>query len=162
MGTDIGCAVQRRAGDTWEYVDWHHSPVGGILNGRNYFWFGVLAGVRNYDVTPIQTDRGLPPDVDVNAIPCFGTPVYGNPNFAAGECWHMHDQGHIDDPHLESMGDYGYGYVTLTELLAYPWHELEHDVDFKVFGRSEELRRIRDWLATLGAPSDVRLIFGFD
>ena len=34
-----------------------------LYNGRSYFLFGLLAGVRNYNVEPIIEPRGIPDDV---------------------------------------------------------------------------------------------------
>lgn len=33
-----------------------------LYNERNYFLFGLLAGVRNYNVQPIREPRGIPED----------------------------------------------------------------------------------------------------
>jgi hypothetical protein len=48
-----------------KYLRWNYVAGQDVTYGnRNYTVFGVLAGVRDQNVTPISKPRGLPPDVD--------------------------------------------------------------------------------------------------
>ena len=62
MGCDIHCYI--------EYKKKHHegwSDFGGRINpGRNYWMFGMMAGVR-LNVTPVVAPRGLPEDVSYSS-----------------------------------------------------------------------------------------------
>lgn len=83
--------------DRWErdyyapevYEDWAY-------DGRNYVLFGVLAGVRNEEVTPIAEPKGLPEDMSYVVR-------------EAADQWH-------GDGHSRS-------YLTLQELKAYNWED---------------------------------------
>jgi hypothetical protein len=63
VGCDIHVYVEKKDGhgiwqllpDPTNYDDWG-------LN-RNYSTFGLLAGIRDYDVPPIREPRGLPKDI---------------------------------------------------------------------------------------------------
>lgn len=60
MGCDIHCYAEIKKNNKWEEVDFGYE----IYDGRNYFLFSVLAGVRNkYKIRPIKEPRGLPDDV---------------------------------------------------------------------------------------------------
>ena len=76
MGCDIHMYVEYRFDGKWVCGDYFEKNpyyngvdsdeskynVVNIYNGRNYELFGVLAGVRNYDVPCISEPRGLPND----------------------------------------------------------------------------------------------------
>lgn len=125
MGTDIHPLVQRRVSGRWERVQepetdrprWESG-----LHARNYRVFAVLAGVRNGEgfagifthrpITPIAEPRGLPEDLD----------AFDLIEHTAEECPDK------DDPDFECnhrfyFGDHDFSWVTLAEILAYPWHE---------------------------------------
>ena len=77
MGCDIHCNLEYRRNKESDWYDidlykkneyfgeddepeyWKVS----LYNGRSYFLFGLLAGVRNYSVEPISQPRGVPDDV---------------------------------------------------------------------------------------------------
>ena len=77
MGCDIHCNLEYRRNKESDWYDidlykknkyfgeddepeyWKVS----LYNGRSYFLFGLLAGVRNYSVEPIRQPRGIPDDV---------------------------------------------------------------------------------------------------
>jgi hypothetical protein len=99
MGTDIQCWAERRTESGWEYC-----PAEDFYCGeeRNYALFAILADVERFTnggFEPIVPPRGLPPDSPV---------AEHRPEGAAG--W-----------------EDGYGHnatwLTLEELLAFPWHE---------------------------------------
>lgn len=63
MGCDIhGFLEVRNQDGIWKIKD-------KIPDGRNYDWFGVLAGVRNYvNTIPIAEPRGVPIDASVKVM----------------------------------------------------------------------------------------------
>lgn len=139
MGTDIHCCIERRnATGAWEVVElppelrspWYveqsgKSPDDGWYathmryqpyDGRNYDLFAVLADVRNGSgfagcvtgerITPISEPRGFPEDL--------------SPTVRA---W-AEDRDDLSDEERDAMlwmGDHSFSWVTLAELLAYPW-----------------------------------------
>lgn len=87
MGCDIHVHVERKIDGVWTYCPNELAPVDGFYTdfickkpeserqpndeywnrrtwdpGRNYMLFGILAGVRNRDVTPLSDRRGVPED----------------------------------------------------------------------------------------------------
>ena len=76
MGCDIHCNVEYRRSYNKEYEDidlYKRNRYFGeedreefikvdIYQGRCYLLFGILAGVRNHEVNPISTPRGIPAD----------------------------------------------------------------------------------------------------
>lgn len=223
MGTDIHAVVERRINGVWEPVEvpeklrvTYYEPETTTARYRaiddcHYDLFAVLADVRNgygfagvatgQAVTPIAAPRGLPDDLSVLA------------------------QGWVDNDDEDGMdfGDHSFSWVSLAELLVYPWHEGRKKTG--VIPLEEFARRERDgvterpegysgsifgpdihtlstedarafiasnaskpgrfyvqiewgqpilaaddvlltewipWMQTLGAPDDVRLVFGFD
>lgn len=96
MGTDIHCVAERRGPDGWEFVplDFYCGEE------RNYALFAILAGVRrmtNAGFVPIAPPRGLPPDLS--------PPLQGMGDPSIGSCDHNHT------------------WLTLRELMEFPWHE---------------------------------------
>ena len=154
MGCDIHLAVEVRRDGKWERA----LPTGGardpsfvelavekgdgwyakrsaveFYHNRNYYVFAVLADVRNYeDFRPISQPRGLPEDVS-DAVRHLA-----NDTDDDGDIW---------------LGDHSFSWLTLTELQAYPW-DTESAGDF--------VERFIPELAKIGAPEDVRIVFGFD
>lgn len=70
MGCDIHFYVERKVNGIWEQqfdpdVKNHglHSKGKYWTHVRNYMLFGLLAGVRNHEVTPISVPRGVPEDL---------------------------------------------------------------------------------------------------
>jgi hypothetical protein len=115
MGCDIHAVFQKRTDAGWEDVPttWDE--------GRHYFLFSVLAGVRNgfgfagtptYDpVKPISEPRGLPADfaMDGDAHPVASVELLG---------WHA--RYHQDnEPIARWMGDHSHSWLTADEILAY-------------------------------------------
>ena len=115
------------------------------LDERNYLLFGVLAGVRCFEVTPIAPRRGLPDGM---------TSEWDQP----------------DDDDAAWLGEHSYSWVTLRELEAYPWDGLRWHVQEGAVqewrhwweGVQQFIDEALPWLRTLGEPDDVRLAFGFD
>ena len=141
MGADIHAVVQVRDGDTWKIVN---TPAEMLDCGeapwelRNYTLFGVLAGVRDHDVTPIAEPRGLPDDLEIDpdsdrADPCLG--------------------GHW-------LGEHSHSWVTVAELAAYDLSE--QYAPWGTVGDASGIPRWLPYLLSLGKPEDVRLVFGFD
>jgi hypothetical protein len=74
VGADIYTFVEQQQDDgTWEYVPWSSDEDHGPFDDRSYFRFGWLAGVRDYDVTPIAAPRGLPEDLSTPVRERWGT-----------------------------------------------------------------------------------------
>ena len=80
MGCDIHCNLEykRNRESNWFDIDLYkrnkYFGIDGcedepefwkvsLYNDRSYFLFGLLAGVRNYNVEPIIKPRGIPDDV---------------------------------------------------------------------------------------------------
>jgi hypothetical protein len=98
MGCDSHFFLERRVNNGPWHLDPGHKFLedprdGGVhpleipsLSGRSYYLFGLIAGVRSYDVTPIAQPRGLPNDVSKEILsyftdykPDFHTPTYLTP-----------------------------------------------------------------------------------
>lgn len=107
----------------------------GNYDDRSYRVFSILADVRNYDdIEPIARPRGLPADFTLGDVDEDGEPV-GGEKYHAG-VW---------------MGDHSFSWLTLAELRARTdWPEGNFRDNFLPA------------LAQLGAPADVRIVFGFD
>ena len=85
MGCDIHCNLEHRRNTESDWYDidlykknkyfgeddepeyWKVS----LYNRRSYFLFGLLAGVRNYEVEPISQPRGIPDDVSESIKECY-------------------------------------------------------------------------------------------
>jgi len=71
MGCDIHMYAEKKVKGVWEKVNIKNPQCDGAYNdyvffGRNYGFFSILAGVRNYAnayIEPIDQPRGLPDDV---------------------------------------------------------------------------------------------------
>lgn len=156
MGCDIHIQIEKRVDGKWERVPWvdpfkrKYPETYGVLDGalempeafenRNYDLFGVLADVRNgtwgEEQPPIAQPRGWPDDMAERQL-CDGEP--------------------------EWLGDHSFSWVSLRELQDYPWDE---PVKKRGWTRRADVRNWPDvilpLLASIGAPDDVRLVFGFD
>lgn len=87
------------------------------LSGRSYYLFGLVAGVRSYDVTPIAQPRGLPSDVSKEILsyftdykPDFHTPTYLTPKELekALNKYYKHikrEYSNADDEYVSSLRD---------------------------------------------------------
>lgn len=154
MGCDIHPVVQVRKGDKWETVDLTTGPMRRddpdpqyhypLIESRSYAVFSALGNVRNFwgedgetKMPFIQNRRGYPADFEVD------------------DDYHPHGQRY-GRPGM-FMGDHSHGWVTLAELEAYPWADNPMPESVAWFARD-----ILPWLRTLGAPEDVRMVFGFD
>lgn len=141
MGCDIHLLIQVRRDGAWEDYDtgldehlyWQ------LWEPRSYDTFALLADVRNDgSVTPISRPRGIPDDFECED---YRTSIHSR----LGLVGDVERNG-------KDLGDHSHSWVTLAELCAVP----EADRTRWVPGY---------WLAELcsiGAPEDVRLVFGFD
>ncbi len=164
MGCDIHLRVERRTKDgSWEVVrpglhpNWFDegdaAPIEEWPTPRNYYFFALCAGVRNYyqpRVEPIADPRGLPADMAsrVDAAEQFG-------------CFEEADAAGISD-----LGDHSFTWLLLSELQAGLDRLLTTGNEHPVFGRhliaSEYIQLIREEWPKLGDPDNVRIIMGFD
>jgi len=136
MGTDIHSVVQRKVNGIWQlekvppelqseyrngtgnaYDQWMYNYR--AYDERHYDVFAVLADVRNgtgfagvltgYPVPPISEPRGLPDDFECKC------PRYTDDEYPDDE----------DDSSSEysqwAMGEHSFSWVTLRELMEYPW-----------------------------------------
>ena len=85
MGCDIHCNLEYRRNDksAWYDIDLYKKNIYfgkddepeywrvSLYNERSYFLFGLLAGVRNYEVEPISQPRGIPDDVSESIKECY-------------------------------------------------------------------------------------------
>jgi hypothetical protein len=118
--------------DSWKFDDDYWSVTNECYGGRNYYLFGILAGVRGNggDFGPISEPRGIPSDVSrsVQVI--------------------LDDWG--SDGHSES-------YFTLQELLDVDWDKYKKDDWLDEFMDTiESLKKVDP------DPNKVRIVFFFD
>jgi len=186
MGTDIHIAVE-----IFYNGRWHLSDVTPTQD-RNYRAFAVLANVRNGygfggfstgdELKPISEPRGLPDDMS----PELRAKIAQNES-----------SDEIDEGQYFWLGDYGYSWVTLKELLEYDLdapvlvsgyvseEQAKHYQETGEFPRAYAtwtpqpgfvklswpqpirdsaplIQTLIDEIRGLGAPENVRLVFGFD
>lgn len=98
MGCDSHFFLERRVNKGPWHLDPGHKLLedprdGGLypaeipsLSGRSYYFFGLIAGVRSYDASPVAPPRGLPDDVSkeiysyfTDYTPDFHTPTHLTP-----------------------------------------------------------------------------------
>lgn len=159
MGCDIHPLVQVKRNEKWEHEPFPDGTWRGPFRQRDYIFFGVLAGVRCHDVTPIAEPRGLPDDLDYEVNEDGYVPALLNVDLYDDEI-----------PDCLWLGEHSYSWVTLAELDAYPWEEALMQVhtngwDDTSWTREHLAQLAGDtfpWLRSLGAPDDVRVVFGFD
>ncbi len=137
MGCDIHIVLQKKVDEHWLNVDLGRDERGWareIYEGRCYVLFGILAGVRNYDVVPIAEPRGIPEDL----------PLYN------GESERY-------------LGDHSYSWLGLREMLYYDWsQQLEGESYRELVGSfyTESLEKMKE---LAGDDFDsIRMVFGFD
>ena len=126
MGTDIHFYVEHRVNGSWKNIykreECRYSPnytspkytrnyYG--FDGRNYFLFGILAGVRG-DATPIDAPRGLPKDVT---------------QYVQKESDRYGTDGHSRS------------WFSLKELLAYNWAKEYENNDYRDLNALQRLKR---------------------
>lgn len=94
MGTDLHMVVEAMDRNYETGRDEWQCVIGreGSYCERDYILFSVLAGVRQEDVEPIALPRGLPEDLSQAAR-----------------------------KELEDTADHSHSWLTLAEVLAYPW-----------------------------------------
>jgi hypothetical protein len=152
---------------------------------RNYTTFGVLAGVRNYDVTPIAHARGLPDGMDNDSD------YYGDHSFTWLTLAELlaHDWGHEiehgglvnaptyvkwmeagrrDWPEEWCQGTSG-TVVSIVEMQALiakgeatPGHYTKVTWTKTLADSCMSFCQFMESLRTVGEPEDVRIVFGFD
>lgn len=126
MGTDIHLVVEKRQPDgSWRRAEekrpttdkWDDHPLTreDWYSERNYTLFGVLAGVRGYDIPKIAEPRGLPDNID------------------------REEDANYD------IGDHTYSWLTVQELYDYDWsygisEELHIDAE-----SYEHWSRVKEW-----------------
>ena len=137
MGCDIHSILQVK-----ENNQWVSKEIG--VTFRNYDAFAILAGIRNpYDLIPISPQRGLPEDfniVDYDLHPDTIESPYHRPD------------GYY-------MGEYGYGWVLLSEIFEYRDKMKPEDLD--------KIQYLYNWAKTINIKykneyKEFRLVFGFD
>lgn len=134
--------------DSWESADeWiedtdpdAHSPK--MINrqtrfysGRNYFLFGVLAGVRYDCPNPIAADRGIPADLSPELL-------------AEKKAWD-------GDGHSHS-------WASLTELINADWNYYNNLTDDGLQYLMQFTRTIEKMKTLSNNTDDVRCVFWFD
>jgi hypothetical protein len=149
MGCDIHLLIQACRDGVWEDVilnldeEVEYDECGdSFWEPRSYATFALLADVRNDgDVQPVSKPRGLPEDFDCDDHRTEHRGGWG------------HQSGLIGDVERngKDLGDHSHSWVTLAELKAVP-------VEYQWALPDEWIPK----LEKLGAPDDVRLVFGFD
>ena len=153
MGCDITIVIECRKNGQWEVVPWYCSTwpkkpkdVAGAIDmpecfeGRNYTIFGILAGVRDWTVTPIAEPRGFPSDL---SFPVNSRGTYHDR--AGDEQW---------------FGEHSFSWVSLRELEDYYTKDLK-DLLYRE-GEDNWFEEVLPVLRTLGGSDNVRIVFGFD
>lgn len=94
MGCDIHGTLEVKENEEWKRIC-------EIPDDRNYDWFGIIAGVRNYvNATPISHPKGIPLKVSKETRKLL-------------ESWDLDGHSH--------------SYLTLAEIEAYDWEQIFHD-----------------------------------
>jgi hypothetical protein len=150
VGCDIHLLIQARRDGVWEDVilnldgDFEPDDYGDTFwEPGSYATFAVLADVRNDDdwhITPISTPRGLPDDFE-----CQDDRTPSRRRADSGTL-----VGDVER-NGKDLGEHSHSWVTLAELKALP--------------PEQQWALPEAWipeLEKLGAPDDVRLVFGFD
>ena len=159
MGTDIHCYAEVRRDGVWQvntekvFRNAYHDSGEPEFTDEPFAWrgygmFGLLAGIRDYDVTPIAGRRGLPDDVSAEVDKALDGPSLRQASSFFG------------GPSLHS-----YSWLTLAELKAVDPNRpydgrpgTEPLVSYLGEGFFEQVAE----LAKLGAPDEVRIVFAFD
>lgn len=153
MGTDIHPYAEVRRHGVWHL---NHADVFTTAAGhrtwrpfgdRDYAMFGLFAGVRDHNVTPIAKPRGIPADVSTELRD------------------HMPDLVPPADPR-DWNGYHTASWLTLGELQA---ADYDQQIEGWFTGTHALRKELGDWyfseiaaLTSLGGPDDVRIVFWFD
>lgn len=185
MGTDIHPHVETREPDgTWRY----RGVLPETLAGRDYAWFGIIAGVRErWNLKPIAMGRGIPADasafllkarseLDEADVPlaeyCEVTGLSEESVKEAHPYYCYTKEGEGEYFATPWLGEHDFTWITLRELLEYDWDQPIPEDGHGYY--TENGPNLRDWLGrTLdewigylmrfgAAPDDVRVVMGFD
>ena len=167
MGCDIHLQVEQRVNGAWSIV--HDVPEG--IDGRNYDLFGVLANVRNGTwgdaLPPIAERRGLPPDhvrrFDDDEEDQFGDHSFSYVTLAELLAYEW-------DAPVRKVGYVTAAFAEAWDGVTPPdsysaWSNTGREIRWtqkRSDGMHGWVETVVPWLQTLGAPDDVRLVFGFD
>lgn len=187
MGTDIATIVQVRRDGAWisELEQGPRFPDGDrIINSRDYAVFAILGNVRNGEgFQPIGDRRGIPGDAGID---CDVIGDYAHSWVTLAELraypWdrpvrHRALMGPVDYaqwdrrswPRVYCEGVTGHN-VAIVKAQDYDAGHFPPDACVYVEVEWETTcaecagafyREVMPWLETLGAPEDVRLVFGF-
>lgn len=137
MGCDIHLYFEKKnANGEWEKIEIDPRLV---PYDRYYPLFGFLAGVRDHDITAQFADRGIPDDSSIH-------------------------KKLINEDIRCLVGDYGYTFATLYEILQADWKKVDlHDTYFYIFCAYTLPLLTSSW----GILSDedkrnIRVVMGFD
>ena len=160
MGTGINTQIEIFDDGKWQslcikIVDWIDSPLH-RLEDKNYVLFSVLANVQAKSYVPlaqpqISDHRGVPEDSPLRSS--------FNPNPEPGEGEYA----------SAGLGQFGYTWVTLAELLAYPWKTAEI-VHHNGWRRPLPMPSVKTFVEQViphlqnlvNDPRQLRIIMGFD
>jgi len=138
MGCDIHENIEIKIGNQWVYI-------GNICLYRNYALFGVLAGVRNHDIEPVSTPKGLPNNM--SKVIHDEVETYIDKDFSP-ENISVH----------EDVGFHSCSYLNIKEL------KVAKEIYEEYFGEDgfpeflDEMEKLND----LPFVNDVRMVFWFD
>lgn len=150
MGTDIHFIVQAKQEDVWETIlpptlDWHNEydrKYKQWCSDRNYEAFAILANVRNrIDLIPIIPERRGLPD------------------------------GITEDSEICWLGDHSHHWITLRELIDYPYWDKEAKSYGEIFSYSilfgryytHFLPELVNWANNNNIEfNNIRIVMGFD
>jgi hypothetical protein len=140
-------------------------------SGRNYTLFGVLAGVRDSNVQPIDWPRGLPPDLSEEFVD-FLRRLYAAWERCRGVVLSSPEEQEQADEAIEELmcdprgchlGYHSISWLTVRELLEYNWPQPHPNHSSTLADDCDDfLESLHQRLLPLGHPDDVRIIFGFD
>lgn len=133
MGCDIHLYFEKKNEDN----TWEAIEIDPRLipDDRNYAVFGFLAGIRDDEVEPQFAGRGIPLDTSL-------------PSKKNGDFY---------------IGDFGFTYAYLDEILSAPWKENELDqCEFYAFCMHVLPKMVTSLPLSIEEERNVRVIMGFD
>lgn len=141
-----------------------------FYSGRNYTVFGVLAGVREFNVKPIDWPRGLPPDLSEEFVDflrrlhtAYKRMHAAEPRSPEQEKADNEIEELMCDPRGCHIGDHSISWLTVRELLEYNWPQPHPNHSSTLADNCDDfLESLHQRLLRLGRPDDVRIVFGFD
>ena len=110
MGCDIHLHVELKVDGKWHHYD-------NVKIGRNYDLFGLMAGVRSIDFSPIVDPKGFPPDASDMVRYQFGYDSYFHT-----PSWLNEDEIELLKERAKEEGIFNYSFEHETMRGSYLFH----------------------------------------